>query len=66
LTGGVATLDSGDIEALCRLVTVKGYGIQVGSQLIILANPGRSDTELARRRNQRQRDEGQVRLACSR
>lgn len=43
LASGAATLDSGDVEALCRLVTVKGYGIQVGSQLIILANPSEAE-----------------------
>ena len=36
---GAATLDSGDIEAAMRLITIKGYGVAVGSQLVILANP---------------------------
>ena len=43
LASGAATLDSGDIEALMRLIAVKGYGIRPGSQLVILANPSEAE-----------------------
>ena len=43
LASGAATLDSGDIEACMRLITVKGYGVRPGSQLIILANPAEAE-----------------------
>ena len=43
LASGAATLDSGDIEALMRLITVKGYGVRPGSQLIVLANPAEAE-----------------------
>lgn len=38
LTTQSATLDSADIEDAIRLLKIKGYGLQVGQQLLILAN----------------------------
>ena len=43
IASGAATLDSADIEDAARLVTLKGYGLQTGSQLIILANPAEGE-----------------------
>ena len=43
LASGAAILDSGDIEACMRLITVKGYGVRPGSQLIMLANPAEAE-----------------------
>ena len=43
LSSGAATLDSGDVESLVRLMTLKGYGVAVGTQLIILANPAEAE-----------------------
>lgn len=38
-----AVIDSGDVEDMIRAVTRKGYGLHVGSQLLILANPAESE-----------------------
>ncbi|MGD9621215.1 MAG: hypothetical protein AB7G47_21280 [Mycolicibacterium sp.] len=43
LPTGSATLDSGDIEGLAKLVTDKNYGTTPGSKLLILANPTQGD-----------------------
>ena len=43
LASGAAVIDSGDIEDAARLVTIKGYGLQPGSQLIILAKPAEGE-----------------------
>lgn len=38
-----AVIDSGDIEDAMRAVVRKGYGLRLGSQLLILANPAESE-----------------------
>ena len=43
LASGAAVIDSGDIEDCIRMITLKGYGLRVGSQLLILANPAESE-----------------------
>lgn len=40
---GASALDSGDIEDMIRVITLKVYGLHPGSQLLILANPAESD-----------------------
>lgn len=39
LPSGASVIDSQDVEAGIRAVTLKGYGRQVGSQLLLLVNP---------------------------
>lgn len=39
LASGAAQIDSGDIEDAIRLIQEHGYGLAVGTQLLILANP---------------------------
>ena len=43
IASGAAVIDSGDIEDCIRMITLKGYGLRVGSQLLILANPAESE-----------------------
>jgi hypothetical protein len=38
-----AVMDAGDVELAMHQINIKGFGLEIGSQLIILANPAESE-----------------------
>jgi hypothetical protein len=55
-----AQIDSADIEDAVRLITRKGFGTQLGSQILIVANPDEAESIMAWRAGQPSRSSGPI------
>jgi hypothetical protein len=60
LASQATDIDSADIEDAVKLITRKGFGIQNGSQILILANPDEAEQIMAWRAGQPSRPSGPV------
>lgn len=55
-----AQIDSADIEDAVRLITRKGFGVQTGAQILIVANPDEAENIMAWRAGEPSRSGGPI------